>query len=114
MLRTFGPDNATLTVRTKRTGAAAKAGHDLVIEVTSWSATLDPEQGSVTLTADPRSPRVIDGTGGMQALDEEDKAGIEKTIDDEVLMGRPIEFRSSDAELGPDGSGQVRGELQLA
>jgi YceI-like domain len=111
---TFGPDNATLTVRTKRTGAAAKAGHDLVIEVTSWSATLDPEEGSATFTADPRSLRVIEGTGGMQALDEEDKAGIEKTIDDEILMGRPIEFRSSHADLAPDGSGRVRGELELA
>jgi hypothetical protein len=115
MPRRLGPENATLTVRTKRTGAAAKAGHDLLIEVTSWDAVLDPDEGSVTLTADPRSLRVLEGTGGMQALDDDDKAGIAKTIDDEILLGRPIEFRSTRVELGPDGGpGRVEGELELA
>ena len=37
----------------ERTGAASKAGHDLLIEVTSWSATLDPEADpALTLSAD--------------------------------------------------------------
>ena len=40
-LHKFGPANAELTVHTARTGAAAKAGHDLVIEVTAWEATLE-------------------------------------------------------------------------
>ena len=35
----IGPDNATLHVKTYREGVAALAGHDLVIEVTSWNAT---------------------------------------------------------------------------
>jgi len=109
----FGPDNAVLTVRTYRSGAAAKAGHDLVIEVTSWEATLDPAAG-VTLTADAGSLRVIEGTGGIQELDADDKAGIEKTIDDEVLVGCSIEFRSSEVDLAADGGGTVRGELALA
>ena len=34
----LGRDNATLSVLTERAGAAAKAGHDLVIRVTSWEA----------------------------------------------------------------------------
>jgi YceI-like domain len=105
----FGPENATLTVRTKRQGAASKAGHDLLIEVTSWSATLDEQ--SITLTADPSSLRVLEGTGGMMALGEDDKAGIAQTIEDEVLKGTPIEFRSTSVEPGP---GTVTGELELA
>jgi YceI-like domain len=114
MPRTLGPENATLTVQTRRTGAASKAGHDLLIEVTSWGAVLDREGGSVTLTADPRSLRVLEGTGGMQALDDGDKAGIAKTIDDEILMGRPIEFRSTRVEVGAAGApGTVEGELEL-
>ena len=36
----FGPDNGTLSVRTERTGAAAKAGHNLLLHVTAWEATL--------------------------------------------------------------------------
>jgi YceI-like domain len=110
MSQTFGPENATLTVRTKRTGAASKAGHDLLIEVTSWSATLDADADpALTLTADSRSLRVLEGSGGVQALGDDDKAGIDQTIDEEVLAGTPIEFRSSSVE-----GGRVEGELELA
>ena len=112
MPKTFGPENALLTVRTKRTGVASKAGHDLLIEVTSWSATLDPEANpALTLTADSRSLRVIEGTGGVQALGEDDKAGIRQTIDDQVLEGTPIEFRST--RLEPGDPMRVEGELEL-
>ena len=112
MAQAFGPENARLTVRTARTGAAAKAGHDLLIEVTAWSGTLDPDgDPAVTLSADPRSLRVLEGTGGMQTLGEDDRAGIEQTIDDEVLRGATIEFRSTRFDGLP---GQVEGELELA
>jgi hypothetical protein len=112
MPQSFGPENALLTVRTKRTGAASKAGHDLLIEVTSWSATLDPEgDPELTLSADSRSLRVLEGTGGIQALGDDDKAGIQQTIDDEVLEGTPIEFRSTRLELGDPI--RVEGELEL-
>ena len=109
-MRTFGPENATLTVRTKRTGAASKAGHDLLLEVTSWSAALDPDADpALTLSADARSLRVLEGTGGMKALDADDKAGIEKTIDEEVLEGTAIEFRATTVE-----DRKLEGELELA
>ena len=109
-MRTFGPENATLTVRTKRTGAAAKAGHDLLFEVTSWSATLDLDADpALTLTADSGSLRVLEGSGGIQALGDDDKAGIEQTIEEEVLMGTPIEFRSTAVE-----GRRLEGELELA
>jgi hypothetical protein len=112
MAQAFGPENARLTVRTGRLGAAAKAGHDLLIEVTAWSGTLDPDgDPAITLSADPRSLRVIEGTGGMQALDDEARAGIEQTIDDEVLKGTAIEFRSTRFDGLP---GRVEGELELA
>src|SRR5215208_7932603 len=112
MAQAFGPENARLTVRTGRSGAAAKAGHDLLIEVTAWSGTLDPDgDPAITLSADSRSLRVIEGTGGMQALDEGDRAGIEQTIDDEVLKGTAIHFRSTRFDGLP---GRVEGELELA
>jgi len=116
--RKFGPSDCTLSVRTGRSGAAAKAGHDLLIHVTAWQATLevgeDPAQTSVVLNADGGSLRVREGTGGMQALSDEDKAGIEQTIDDEVLKGQGIEFRSTAVKTGADGSRlSVQGELTL-
>src|SRR4051812_20584119 len=110
---TLGPADGTLTVRTGKTGAASKAGHNLVIEVTSWQATLDLPDGaaerSLALTADPRSLRVREGSGGVQALDDDDKANIAQTIDEEVLKGAAITFRSRGGEGGPGGAG-LRGE----
>jgi polyisoprenoid-binding protein YceI len=114
----YGPDNATLSVRTRRGGAAAKAGHDLLIHVTRWEGTLetgeDPMATSATLTADATSLRVRQGTGGIQTLGDEDKANIEQTIDDEVLERRDIAFRSTRVEPGADGRLSMEGELTLA
>ncbi|HEV7174457.1 MAG TPA: YceI family protein, partial [Solirubrobacteraceae bacterium] len=110
------PENGRLTVHTRKGGAAAKAGHDLVIEVTSWEGTLNlGDQTTIMLRADARSMRVREGSGGMTSLGDDDKANIEQTIDDEVLKGTPIEFRSTACELSPEGDRmRVSGELELA
>jgi hypothetical protein len=103
----LGPENGTLTVRTGKAGAAAKAGHNLVLEVQRWRATFAPDE--VTLTADARSFKVVSGSGGVSPLGPEEKAGIVKTIDQEVLRGGPIEFRSESVSDALE----VRGELNL-
>jgi hypothetical protein len=112
----LSPENGTLSVRTRRTGAAAKAGHDLLIEVTVWQATLEvgdvPAQTSIVLEADATSLRVREGTGGIQALGEDDKASIHETIDDEVLKRQGIEFRSTTVQTD-GGRISVQGELTL-
>jgi polyisoprenoid-binding protein YceI len=115
----LGPDDGTLTVATRKGGAAARAGHNLTILVGRWEATLqlagDPAASSISLTADARSLQVLEGTGGMSSLDEDDKAGISKTIDDEVLQGTVIAFHSTSVSA-PTGAGPllVRGDLELA
>ena len=113
---TLGPENGTLSVRTGRGGAAAKAGHDLLIEVGIWEGTLqlalDPAASSVTLTADAGSMRVLNGTGGMTKLGEEDKDGIKQTIHQDILKGTAIAFESS--AVRSTGAGlDVEGELEL-
>jgi YceI-like domain len=114
----LGPENGTLRIRTGRRGGAAKAGHDLLIEVTSWKATIDasaqPAETRLSLSADPQSMRVLEGTGGMMTLGDSDKDGIRQTIDEEILKGTKIEFRSTDVRA--DGNGgplHVSGELDL-
>ena len=53
------------------------------------------------------------GTGGMQALGEDDKDNIHQTIDDEVLQRRDIVFRST--RVSQDGETlKTEGELTLA
>ena len=54
-----------------------------------------------------------EGKGGMQSLGDDDKANIHQTIDDDVLKGRAITFRST-AVTGADGTLTVQGELTLA
>ena len=112
----LGPERGTLSVHTKRGGAAAKAGHDLVIEVGSWSATLtladDAAESSVELSADPSSLHVVEGSGGMQALGPDDIANIDQTIENEVLEGREITFRSTTVTTDGDRI-RVEGELGI-
>jgi polyisoprenoid-binding protein YceI len=114
---TFGPANATLKILTMKAGAASKAGHNLVMEVGSWEATLTTTEAgtdaSLVLTADSRSLRVLEGTGGIKPLTEDDKSSIRRTIDDDVLKGSTIEFRSTSV-AGADGRLNIQGELQLA
>jgi hypothetical protein len=93
----YGPDNATLTVHTKRAGAAAKAGHDLTILVERWNATY--EGGELSLDADSSSLKVLEGHGGISALGDEEKAAIKQTIDEEILKGAPISYRGGELTL---------------
>jgi len=113
----LGPGSGVLSIRTTRQGAASKAGHDLRIEVGSWEAEFKlgeaPEQSAMTLAADSRSLRVIEGTGGIKSLTGDDKASIQKTINDEVLKGCAIEFRSSEVRGGAGDGLSVRGDLDL-
>ena len=109
----LGPDNASLHVETTRSGAAAKAGHDLIIDVNSWEATLEVgENSSLSLSADPTSLHVREGKGGMQALKDDDKEDIRKTIDKDVLKKKGISFTSSSVEPAGDGL-KVDGDLEL-
>lgn len=112
----MGPADGRLLVRTGRAGAAARAGHDLLIEVESWSASLVVDDAaqvtSVALRADGASLRVLEGSGGIQSLGDDDKAAIKQTIDDDVLRATAIEFRSTAVERGAAGF-EVRGELEL-
>ena len=114
----LGPDDGTLSVRTKRTGAAAKAGHNLLFHVTSWEARLAVGAGragsSLELDVDATSLRVIEGTGGMQALGDDDKANIEQTVDEEVLKRQAITFRSTGCSRRPTAAASgVQGDLTL-
>lgn len=90
-------------------------GHDLVIEVGSWEATLvvGPES-SITLDADGGSLTVIEGTGGAKALSDKDKKSIAKSIDSDILKKAKIEFRSNSVSPSDDGSQlTVAGDLTL-
>jgi YceI-like domain len=114
----LGPDTANLVVKTYREGLAAKAGHDLIIDVQQWGATLEVGEDwshlSLELHADARSLYPREGLRGVKPLTDKDRVEVRKNIDEKVLGGEPIDFRSSAVEPAGDGGRMsVRGELTI-
>ena len=95
----LGPDNATPLGAHGAGGSRGEGRARPAHPRHRWEATLvvgdDPADTSIELTADATSLRVIEGTGGMQALGDDDVASIHQTIDDEVLKRQDIAFRST-------------------
>ena len=95
---------------------AKHAAHDLIIDVGAWEAAAeirdDGTLSAARLSADPHPLQVREGRG-VKPLTEKDRAQIRKIIDEKILRGRPIAFRSTAIEPGKAGL-TVRGELELA
>jgi hypothetical protein len=107
---TIGPSNGSLKVKTGKEGAAAKMGHNLVLGVNSWEATVEGgDSPSIKLTADPGSVEVVSGEGGAKPLGDKDKADIKKSIDKKVLGSSQISFTSSEVT-----DSQAQGDLSIA
>jgi YceI-like protein len=114
----LGPDNAGLVVKTYREGVAGKVGHDLIIEVRSWEATLEGGADStpprLELSADARSLHAREGLRGLKPLSDRDREEIRKNIDQKVLGGEPIDFRSTAVESDEAGGRlSVHGDLTM-
>ena len=110
----IGPSNGSLKIKTGRQGAAAKAGHDLVLEPTSWDGTVEiGDSASISLTVDPGSIEVVSGSGGAKPLGDKDKADIKKSAKEKVLGPSQITFKSSDVKVD-DSSMNVSGDLSVA
>jgi hypothetical protein len=110
----IGPENGSVTIKTGREGAAAKAGHDLVLEATSWDGTLEiGDSPSVTLNVDPGGIEVREGSGGAKPLGDKDKADIKKSMKDKILGSSQISFESSDVKVD-NSSMNVSGNLSVA
>ncbi len=116
----LGPDAGRVVIKTGRAGMAAKAGHDLTIEVTRWSARVEvpaDEDGGVTaatVTAelDLGSLEVREGTGGVKPLTDGDRAQIKKQMEN-ILGGATATFASS--RIIPSGAsgGAIEGSVTL-
>lgn len=113
----LGPENGTLEIHTYREGMAQKLGHDLIIEVERWDATVEhgPEGAveSVRLNADSGSLQVREGHNGAKALSDKDRRDIKANIDEKILRRTPITFVSTAVEPRAGGL-TVRGDLTLA
>jgi polyisoprenoid-binding protein YceI len=118
-MATLGPGDGSIKIYAKREGLAARVGHDLTLEPTSWSAEvdLDPDditKSTVTATVDGHSLEVVEGHGGATPLSDKDRADIKKNIAQKVLTSGAISFRSTGIESAGDGKFTVNGELTIA
>lgn len=112
----LGPIAGSLQVLTYREGFAQKVGHDLILTVARWEASVevaaDGSCSEVRLDADPGSLEVTDGRNGIKPLSARDREEIRRNIDQRVLQGRRITFASSRVDSEP-GSLSMTGELSL-
>lgn len=115
----FGPSNGKLLVKTGREGVGGKMGHDLIIEVTEWSATavIDPNdvsQSTLNASADIGSFEVREGVGGLKPLTDSDRADIKQTIENKILdPSQEITFRSTGVRVLDDNRATVTGDLTI-
>ena len=116
----LGPDAGRVVLKTGRAGLVARAGHDLTIEVTRWSARIEvpaTEDGglaaaSVTAELDLGSLEVRQGTGGVKPLTDGDRREIKKTMR-RILGDATASFTSS--RIVPSGAsgGAIEGTVTL-
>ncbi len=112
----IGPDDGKVLVNVYKDGVAAKMGHDLTLEATTWSGKADinpddPSASSISVTIDPGSLEIVDAKGGAKPLSESDKRDIKKNI--EKTLGRgDITFESSGVSGDPPRL-QLKGNLSL-
>ena len=107
----LGPGAGRVLVKTGREGLAARAGHDLTLEITRWSArlTVPGADGggiaSATLTAelDLGSLAVREGTGGAKPLSDRDRRDIQAQA--RKILGDPATASFASSRVIPSSSG---------
>ncbi len=114
-----GPDSGRLVLKTFRDGLGARAGHDLIIDVTRWSGEIavndDTTLASVQARIDMTSWVVREGTGGLKPLTDADRRDIVATARRllSVDRHREAEFVATRFHQADDEGGSMDGTLTL-
>jgi polyisoprenoid-binding protein YceI len=121
--RTLGPDSGRVLVKTGREGLAARAGHDLTLEITDWQAEVTvpgaPAQTEIAATLNLGSLTVREGTGGAKPLSDKDRRDIQNQA--RKILGNPATasftstavIPSAGAAANQPTSGVIEGTLAL-
>jgi len=114
----LGPDSGRVLIKTGRAGLAARAGHDLTIEITRWSAVVTlpgvgggAEAPKLTAELDLGSLKVIEGTGGAKPLSDKDRRDILNTAG--KILGRGTARFTSTRIIPAASGGAIEGTLTL-
>ncbi|MBV9093656.1 MAG: YceI family protein [Streptosporangiaceae bacterium] len=98
---------------------AARAGHDLTLEITRWSARISipgedaggATAAAVTAELDLGSLEVREGSGGVKPLTDSDRRDIKKTMSG-IIRDATASFASTRI-VRSDGGGTVEGTVTL-
>ena len=105
----LGPSDGRIILRTYREGLAAQVGHDLVLEIADWSATVtapDAEGGpAIEARIDLTSLRVLEGTGGVKPLTDKDRRDIAGNARKSLDADRHPQAVYRSTAFAPDGDG---------
>lgn len=117
----LGPGDGRVLVKTGREGLAARAGHDLTIEITQWSARVTVPDGgdlaaaAVTAQLDLGSLTVREGSGGAKPLTDKDRRDIQAQA--RKILGDPAQAGFASAQVipavGAVPNGEVEGTLTM-
>jgi hypothetical protein len=126
-----GPGGSRVLLKTGRAGLAARAGHDLTIEITRWSAQVTVPGGDeggnddssrlaaarLTAELDLGSLSVRAGTGGAKPLTDRDRRDIQATAGKVLGSAATASFTSSrvipSTAGGAVAGGAIEGTLTL-
>ncbi len=111
----LGPGDGRVLVKTGREGLAARAGHDLTIEIARWSARVEVSNGDLTTAAvtaelDLGSLAVRDGTGGAKPLTDKDRRDIQAQAG--KILGDPAWAAFTSAQVIPAAGAAVGGAVE--
>jgi polyisoprenoid-binding protein YceI len=80
----IGPGSARLTLCTEKAGLGARLAHDLVLEAGDWEATVtigeSPADARVEATVQAASLEVVDSSGGVRPVSDDDKRDIQENL----------------------------------
>jgi polyisoprenoid-binding protein YceI len=114
----LGTKSGRIVLRTYRDGLAATAGHDLVIDLPSWSGELTVDDDKVPEALEVRvdigALAVREGTGGVKPLTDRDRREIATTARRLLATEQHPEvvFTATRFELNGD-SGVIEGNLSI-
>jgi polyisoprenoid-binding protein YceI len=111
----IGSDDGKVLVNVWKDGVAAKMGHDLTLEATSWSGKADinpddPSSSSIEVTIDASSLEVVAAVGGASALSQSDKGKIADSIKKTLDTNRHSEITFTSTAVS---ASSVKGDLEI-
>ncbi len=120
----LGPGDGRVLVKTGRVGLAARAGHDLTLEITQWSARVTAPAGEdgggvadATVTADfgLGSLTVREGSGGAKPLSDKDRRDIQSQAGKILGSAATARFNSTRVfeSASQSGGGAIEGTLTM-